>query len=68
MTKSFGLESSEIQSNKTNLKDFPNIEAVVVYGSRALGDYRPNSDVSLYHQIDNPALIQHNETVGKTLI
>lgn len=40
---------TEEQKNKiiATLKSFPHIERVILFGSRAMGNYRPGSDVDL---------------------
>ncbi|MHB0775275.1 nucleotidyltransferase domain-containing protein [Halomonas sp. WWR20] len=49
------------------LSSVPALEQAILYGSHAMGTYRPGSDIdlSLYQQIDNPELIEHIQRVGK---
>lgn len=95
----FGLKSEALEKIQSVLIAFPEVEKCVVYGSRAMGNYRHNSDIdltlvgkklsltelfrienelddlllpyqidlSIFHQIDNPELINHIEEQGKTL-
>ena len=41
----FGLNKDEIDSIKTVFSQYPLIEKVLIYGSRAKGNYRNNSDI-----------------------
>lgn len=43
----FGLSNKTIESILGVLKKYPNIEKCVVYGSRAIGNYRNGSDIDL---------------------
>jgi len=43
----FGLEDKVIDQIVTVFRKFPEVEKVVVYGSRAKGNYRPFSDIDL---------------------
>lgn len=43
----FGLEPLIIEQIKQIFSKFENIEKVVIYGSRAKGNYRYNSDIDL---------------------
>lgn len=43
----FGLSNRNIENIKQVLKNHSTIQKAVVYGSRALGTYRPNSDIDL---------------------
>ncbi|TKD43850.1 nucleotidyltransferase domain-containing protein [Azotobacter chroococcum] len=91
-----GLPPQVVESIRQVLGRFPDIEQVVFYGSRARGNFRPDSDIdlplkgglshrdllnielalddlllswkislSLYSQIDNPALVEHIGRAGK---
>lgn len=42
-----GLSSSTINQIQATLKEFPEVEEAILYGSRAKGNYRPNSDIDL---------------------
>lgn len=43
----FGLSESVLNQIKAVLKDHPEAEKCIIYGSRALGTQRPNSDIDL---------------------
>jgi uncharacterized protein len=43
----FGLSNKIIESILGVLKKYPNIEKCVVYGSRAIGNFRNGSDIDL---------------------
>lgn len=43
----FGLSPNTIKQIKSILKQFPEVEEAILYGSRAKGNYRPNSDIDL---------------------
>lgn len=45
--KNFGLKSSIIKSLKTIFESNPKIERVLIYGSRAKGNYYKGSDIDL---------------------
>lgn len=96
----FGLSNEDIDKIKVVFAKFPEIERVVIYGSRVKGNYKPSSDIdltlvgeklnltllqtleneiddlllpykfdiSIFHQISNPDLINHIERVGKEFI
>jgi predicted nucleotidyltransferase len=93
----FGLNTNTIESISSVLSKYSKIEQVIVYGSRAKGNYREGSDIdivliaptlttkdllkieneleelmlpykidlSLFHQIENPDLIDHIKRMGK---
>lgn len=42
-----GLKDAQLEEILDFAKKYPNIEQVIVYGSRAKGTYRPGSDVDL---------------------
>jgi predicted nucleotidyltransferase len=42
-----GLEPNDIQKIKTVFMDYPQLDSVLIYGSRAKGNYRPASDIDL---------------------
>ncbi|MFK8375879.1 nucleotidyltransferase domain-containing protein [Capnocytophaga canimorsus] len=46
-TKQFGLEAAVLTSFQNIFEKFKNIEKVIVYGSRAKGNFRYNSDIDL---------------------
>ncbi len=96
----FGLSTEDINKIKEVIVRFPEIERVIIYGSRAKGNFKPSSDIdltlvgekltltllqtleneiddlllpykfdiSIFHQISNPDLINHIERVGKEFI
>jgi len=43
----FGLKPDVIEALHTVFAQFPEIDSVWVYGSRAKGDFRPGSDIDL---------------------
>lgn len=45
--KDFGLSGETIEKIHQVLRNHPAIQKAVLYGSRALGTYRPNSDIDL---------------------
>lgn len=92
----FGLSTEDINKIKEVIARFPEVERVIIYGSRAKGNYKPSSDIDLtlvgekltltllqtleneiddlllpykfdisnFHHISNPDLINHIERVG----
>lgn len=94
----YGLKPETIAQIQGVLSGFPELEKAVIYGSRAMGNFRFNSDIdltligkklgltellrienelddlllpyqidiSLFHQIDNPELVNHIDEYGKT--
>ena len=43
----FGLSTEDINKIKEVIVRFPEIERVIIYGSRAKGNYKPSSDINL---------------------
>jgi predicted nucleotidyltransferase len=43
----FGLSSAVIEQIHTVLRRYPDVERAIIYGSRALGTYKPGSDIDL---------------------
>ena len=43
----YGLKKNIIQNIRTVFAAFPQVEEVVLYGSRAKGNYKPGSDIDL---------------------
>ena len=43
----FGLPESTIARMTAVLREFPDVEEAVIYGSRAKGTYKPGSDIDL---------------------
>lgn len=44
---SFGLPDRTRQTIYGILRNYPNLERAVIYGSRAVGNYRPGSDIDM---------------------
>ena len=95
----FGLKENIINEINSVFEKSKCVEKVIIYGSRAKGNYKPNSDIdltligkkinlqelnkidlllddllfpwifdlSIYHYIHNPALIEHINRKGKVL-
>ena len=45
--KKYGLKIAEVIEIQNVFKLFPNLTKVLIYGSRAKGNYRPGSDIDL---------------------
>ena len=43
----FGLKKETIDAINGVFRQFPEVESAVIYGSRAKGNFRPNSDIDL---------------------
>lgn len=43
----FGLTLTDIECISVTLRKHPEVEKAVIYGSRAMGNYKPGSDVDL---------------------
>ena len=43
----FGLSEKTMQCIRAIYRKFPSIERVILYGSRAKGNFRPNSDIDM---------------------
>ena len=43
----FGLPDKTVDQIKGVLKKYPNLNKVIIYGSRAMGNYRQGSDIDL---------------------
>lgn len=99
MITAYGLTERQLQQLSELFGHYPQLERVVLYGSRAKGNFRPGSDVditlmgkeltktdlnnleneiddlllpyffdiSLFHKISNPDLMEHIERVGKVI-
>ncbi|AQQ71199.1 putative nucleotidyltransferase [Limihaloglobus sulfuriphilus] len=52
----FGLKDLDISRIQGVLKDFPNVQRAMIYGSRAMGTYKRGSDIdlALYGKSLNP--------------
>jgi uncharacterized protein len=94
----FGLKDSVIEQVEMILGRYPQVEKAILYGSRAMGNYKRGSDIdltligdeltlttlcrimdeiddlllpytfdlSIYHQIGDPDLLDHIRRVGVT--
>lgn len=71
----FGLPKKTINSLNQVFSKFPKVEQVILYGSRAKGNYRDGSDIDLtlkgnnlslddLLKIENPDFLEHIERVG----
>ncbi len=49
----FGLKQTTIDAINTVLRSFPEIEQVIIYGSRAKGTYKNGSDIDLTFKGNN---------------
>lgn len=97
MSQEYGLPEAAVERLRALFRGWPQIRRVLIYGSRAKGNFRPGSDIdltidsddlslvqllaienqiddlllpwmvdlSLLHGIDNPALLEHVQRVGK---
>ena len=56
----FGLTASEIKLVRDFFNAYPQVQKVQVFGSRAIGTFRPNSDIDLvlWGPTDSRLLIQ----------
>jgi predicted nucleotidyltransferase len=93
----YGLKDETVEAIHNVFAKYPEVDAAILYGSRAKGNFKPGSDIdltlkgeslnlkllnkisleiddlllpynvdlSIYHQIDNPELIDHIERVGR---
>jgi predicted nucleotidyltransferase len=43
----FGLSGEDLEILKGLFRDYPGVEKVILYGSRAMGTYRPGSDIDI---------------------
>lgn len=43
----FGLKAADLRSMESAFKSLPEIESVIIFGSRALGNFKNNSDIDL---------------------
>ena len=92
----YGLKDTVVKKIQQILSDYPDVHKAILYGSRAIGNYKSGSDIdltlegaaltlkqlnaianelddlllpyeldlSIYHQIDNPDLLEHIKRVG----
>lgn len=93
----YGLSNTVVKKIQQVLSEHPDVQKAVLYGSRAMGNYKPGSDIdltlegdaltlqqlnaigneiddlllpyeldlSIYHQIDSPDLLEHIKRVGE---
>ena len=52
----YGLKKEIVNDLKKIFSDFPEVKEVIVYGSRAKGNYKPGSDVDLTFKGNNLSL------------
>ena len=92
----YGLKETTVKQIQQVFAGYPDVQKAVLYGSRAVGNYKRGSDIdltlegealtlkqlnamgielddlllpyeidlSIYHQIDNPDLLEHIKRVG----
>ena len=92
----YGLKQTVVNKIQQVLSDHSDVQKAILYGSRAMGSYKPGSDIdlilegtaltlkqlnnienelddlllpyeldlSIYHQIDNPDLLEHVKRAG----
>jgi len=92
----YGLKETVVKKIQQVFSGYPEVHNAILYGSRAIGNYKPGSDIdltlegsaltlkqlnaianelddlllpyeldlSIYHQIDNPDLLEHIKRVG----
>ncbi len=49
----FGLQNRDIDNILKAVSHFPNINKVIIFGSRAMGNYKPTSDINIAISTDN---------------
>jgi uncharacterized protein len=49
----FGLKEETLMQIRNIIRDFPEVEKVFIYGSRAKGTFRPGSDIDLTFKGNN---------------
>ena len=47
MSETFGLKKETVAAMQAVFARFPEVGQVIIYGSRAKGNYKPNSDIDL---------------------
>ena len=60
-SQSFGLSASTLAKLQSVFLQHPHVKSVVVYGSRAKGNYRPCSDIDLTLHVAQGEQIDHRE-------
>ena len=48
----FGLKDRDISNIQRALRMFPNIKRAVIFGSRAMGNYKEGSDIDIAIEVD----------------
>lgn len=43
----FGLDEESLRTIEDAIKPFPDIEEAIIYGSRAMGNFKPYSDIDI---------------------
>ena len=43
----FGLKDSDINAIIAILKRYPDVKEAIIFGSRAMGNYKPGSDIDI---------------------
>jgi predicted nucleotidyltransferase len=61
----YGLEQDDIDQINRIFTLYPNIEKVILYGSRAKGNFRPGSDIDLAMEGENLNLSEQMEIEDK---
>lgn len=61
MIEDFGLNQSDILKINGVFEQLPKIQTVIIYGSRAKGNFRPGSDIDITLTGDNLTLTDVNE-------
>ena len=56
----FGLENETIKRIQEVFGQFPEISEVLLYGSRAMGNFKPGSDIDITIKISRPNLDMMN--------
>lgn len=65
---SFGLSPSTIEKIKAIFVNHPEVEQVVLYGSRAKGNYRPGSDIDLAEGVTLTQLLKIENELDELLL
>ncbi|MBI2026902.1 MAG: nucleotidyltransferase domain-containing protein [Deltaproteobacteria bacterium] len=47
LSQKFGLSEENIEMMSAVFRKYPNIKKAIIYGSRAMGNYKPGSDIDL---------------------
>jgi len=65
----FGLPAGTLRQIRSALQQFPQIEEAVIFGSRAMGNYRQGSDVdlALIGNIDTETVLQVSALLNERL-